>query len=247
MNKQPEALRLAERLQSLDLGRWDVVDAAAELRRLHEVNVELLDALKEMVEQEPVAWRDHVEQRLLTWRQSFVNRSGDQLALNDFMDKQSLDDLLEYVLDEYTYPQPAQPKQEPVAWADMNVRGEDKGLSWTPGHFHTQPLYTTPPTAPVQEPVAWKNAAIRLGEELSSVGPDGYYNMTAEQWLDWAMDQQPRGKNSLSQPQREWQKLTDEEVQYLWGRTTPNDLMTGGFDFARAIEATLKEKNDVAN
>ena len=47
------------------------------------------------------------------------------------------------------------------------------------------------------EPVAWKNAAIRLGEELSSVGPDGYYDMTAQQWLDWAMDQQPQGKNSL--------------------------------------------------
>jgi hypothetical protein len=37
-----------------------------------------------------------------------VNRSGDQLALDDFMDKESLDDLLEYVLDEYTTPQPAQ-------------------------------------------------------------------------------------------------------------------------------------------
>jgi hypothetical protein len=45
------------------------------------------------------------------------------------------------------------PVQEPVAWADMDVRGEDKGLSWTPGRFHTQPLYTTPPAAPVQEPV----------------------------------------------------------------------------------------------
>jgi len=48
-----------------------------------------------------------------------------------------------------------------------------------------------------QEPVAWKNAAMRLGEELSSVGPDGYYDMTAEQWLSWAMDQRPTGKQSL--------------------------------------------------
>ena len=39
----------------------------------------------------------------------------------------------------------AQPEQEPVAWADMAVRGEDKGLSWTPGHFHKTPLYTAPP------------------------------------------------------------------------------------------------------
>jgi hypothetical protein len=38
-----------------------------------------------------------------------------------------------------------------------------------------------------QEPVAWRNAAIRVGEDLSSVGPDGYYDMTAQQWLDWAL------------------------------------------------------------
>jgi hypothetical protein len=48
--------------------------------------------------------------------------------------------------------------------------------------------------------VAWKDAAIRLGEELSSVGPDGYYDMTPQQWLDWALNQQPRGKNSLPEP-----------------------------------------------
>lgn len=53
---------------------------------------------------------------------------------------------------------------------------------------------------PEQEPVLWRNAAIRVGEELSSVGPDGYYGMTAQQWLDWAMEQQPVGKTSLAQP-----------------------------------------------
>ena len=40
---------------------------------------------------------------------------------------------------------PKRQEQEPVAWADMDVRGEDKGLSWTPGHFHKTPLYTAPP------------------------------------------------------------------------------------------------------
>jgi hypothetical protein len=44
--KQPEALRLAN---AIDLGRprlvLDCIDAAAELRRLHEVNAELLEAL----------------------------------------------------------------------------------------------------------------------------------------------------------------------------------------------------------
>jgi hypothetical protein len=38
-----------------------------------------------------------------------------------------------------------------------------------------------------QELVAWRNAALRVGEDLCSVGPFGYYDMTAEQWLDWAL------------------------------------------------------------
>jgi len=38
-----------------------------------------------------------------------------------------------------------------------------------------------------QEPVAWRNAALRVGEDLCSVNPFGYYDMTAQQWLDWAL------------------------------------------------------------
>ena len=88
---------------------------------------------------------------------------------------------------------------------------------------------------PEQEPVTWRNAAIRVGEDLCSVGPFGYYEMTAEQRLDWAMAQEPRGKNSLpphrkpmtdEQIEREWQFLHDEEGN-------PPDH----HDFARAIEA----------
>lgn len=68
---------------------------------------------------EPVAWRDHVEQRLLTWRQSFVNRSGDQLALDDFMDKESLDDLIDFVCDEYTAAPVA--KLEPLSEREIDL------------------------------------------------------------------------------------------------------------------------------
>ncbi len=48
MIKQPEALRLADELQNtpFESTRYE---AAAELRRLHEVNAELVEALKEMV------------------------------------------------------------------------------------------------------------------------------------------------------------------------------------------------------
>ena len=49
MTTQPEALRLADAIDphGICLNNWrDLQDAAAELRRLHEVNQELLEVLK---------------------------------------------------------------------------------------------------------------------------------------------------------------------------------------------------------
>jgi hypothetical protein len=86
------------------------------------------------------------------------------------------------------------------------------------------------------EPVAWRDVAIRLGEELSSVGPDGYYDMDAKEWLDWAMEQNPRGEHSL--PQRTWVGLTNEEISAIDWKS--NETL---HDFAKAVEAKLKEKN----
>jgi len=92
------------------------------------------------------------------------------------------------------------------------------------------------------EPVAWRDAAIRLGEELSSVGPDGYYDMDAKEWLDWAIEQNPRGKHSL--PQRTWVGLTDEEKSDIWCVVTGREFVTEDTHvYADAIEAKLKEKN----
>jgi hypothetical protein len=69
--KQPEALRLADALDELDrqFSRNGLCgDAAAELRRLHEVNQDLLEALHEALEteQEPVAFIN-VEKQKLEW------------------------------------------------------------------------------------------------------------------------------------------------------------------------------------
>jgi hypothetical protein len=47
MSEQPEALRLADDLESTTRGYPPVMMAAAELRRLHAVNQELLGALKD--------------------------------------------------------------------------------------------------------------------------------------------------------------------------------------------------------
>jgi hypothetical protein len=108
-----------------------------------------------------------------------------------------------------------------------------------------------------QEPVTWRNAAIRVGEDLCSVGPFGYYDMTANQWLDWALSvvtvhSAPRleqnfcprcGKrtndiHTCTPPQRTWVGLTKDEVD-SWNLPDHPTV----FEFAQFIEARLKEKN----
>jgi hypothetical protein len=49
----------------------------------------------------------------------------------------------------------AEPEQKPVAWANKDDLGKfDMRVRTNCDHYHTVPLYTTPPAAPVQEPVA---------------------------------------------------------------------------------------------
>lgn len=63
MSKEPEALRLAEGapyLEGGERGQW-IMSAADELRRLHENNQELLEALKHAAEH--AYWTD-IEQQL---------------------------------------------------------------------------------------------------------------------------------------------------------------------------------------
>jgi hypothetical protein len=38
-------------------------------------------------------------------------------------------------------------------------------------------------------PATWQSVALRLGEELAAVGPEGYYAMTPREWLTWALQQ----------------------------------------------------------
>ena len=51
-DKQPEALRLADAVDRLGLGD----DIAVELRRLHEVNAELVEALEYVIKGVPSTW-----------------------------------------------------------------------------------------------------------------------------------------------------------------------------------------------
>ena len=50
-DKQPEALRLADLIDNRHCTYGDIDEAADELRRLHEVNAELVEALELMLKQ----------------------------------------------------------------------------------------------------------------------------------------------------------------------------------------------------
>ena len=80
-----------------------------------------------------------------------------------------------------------------------------------------------------QEPVAW----LRTSGIGSPVVTNEMFNAYPEMRLNF---QTPL----YTHPQRTWVGLTDEEISQLWLCTSPyfDDL-----DFARAIEAKLKEKN----
>jgi hypothetical protein len=68
------------------------------------------------------------------------------------------------------------------------------------------------PTPQEQENNEWRNVALRFGEELVSIGPCGYYDMTANDWLEWAKD--AYGKNCdgwlklVLKKQRKYEALT---------------------------------------
>lgn len=90
-----------------------------------------------------------------------------------------------------------------------------------------------------QEPVAWRNAAIRVGEDLCSVGPFGYYDMTAEQWLDWALSVVTVHANP--QPKRE--PLTEGQINARAKEECAHNAdFWAGVRFAEAFHG-IKEKN----
>ena len=65
MTTKPEALRLADKMSSYSLSSgyaWHCHKAAAELRRLHESNTELVKALEEMLDGEGSSFRVLCEQ-----------------------------------------------------------------------------------------------------------------------------------------------------------------------------------------
>jgi len=92
---------------------------------------------------------------------------------------------------------------------------------WGPGPHE---VHSLPPAAPVQEPVAWRYRGI-----LHDFDPS-----------DWAEGPVTPLYTTPPAAQRQWVGLTQQDIDIAFDDTQEG----GGFDeFARAIEAKLKEKN----
>ena len=158
----------------------------------------------------------------------------------------------------------AQPEQEPVAWVNQanlnsaviqrNRGGQGDTHTWseTPNWYHPVPLYTAPQPAQQQKPVACQpRGLIDIGrvftpekevEELKPIawkkkGAFHFCNqppVDVEKWI-------PLYK-SHTQRWQTWASLTDEEIETIHQSAWIQSTATLN-DFARAVEAKLKEKN----
>lgn len=144
----------------------------------------------------------------------------------------------------------AQPEQEPVGWF-----GYDQGTSiWfetNKGEDNSVPLYTTP-SQPEQEHFALKHriaelegAVIGLQAQLAQTERPvdcERCNRLEEQAYDLVGKLRVANIKLSMQPQRTWVGLTADELQPI---ADEYRILFGSWveDFARAIEAKLKEKN----
>ena len=97
---------------------------------------------------------------------------------------------------------------------------------------------------PLENAITALRQALEQPSQDLIVGHADVHDLTRDGHDFW-VSRQP-GKNTVplylyGHPPKIWQGLTDEEIDHIWGITKPDyeDL----FDFPRAIEAKLKDKN----
>jgi hypothetical protein len=106
--------------------------------------------------------------------------------------------------------------------------------------FDSAMLCSLPPSG-----TTWQNAALRLGEELSTVGPDGYYNMTAQQWLDWAMENVTPARISQPEPEPVIKMKELLEVQGRDGNWNLDQYMQGMYNGMELMVALAEGRDPV--
>jgi len=170
VSRLADALKVAREVM-VEATKWSSINSSvggALGVAIDEANAALASMASTPVGEVSAGWREHVEQRMRAWRQRFVNKSGDQLALDDFMDSESLDDLLDYVLDEWASPAPAASKGLSLSDA---VFGSDalraKALAATPSQPEAQKAVAPSPDYSEMSREQLERHATRMAQMLN--------------------------------------------------------------------------------
>lgn len=195
------------------------------------------DAIEAALRDAPQAegWRDHVEQRIRTWRQSTMNKSGDRLAIDDFMGQESIDDLVDFVCDEYAFPS-----------APTTVEPNDLHIAYMAGFADGKKA------RPAVEPVAY--SMTRNGSHVGSLYSD---KDAAQKRMEYLNQNWPENNRAVvplfATPHTAPVPLSDAEIEALLREFDPSTrrLPPGIAKFARAIERAVLgrggEKDDHAD
>lgn len=126
---------------------------------------------------EPVAWRAHVERRIRSWRRRASGNSEYTPALADFMGRESIDDLVQFVCDECATQQPAAPsvpagwRTEAAAW--LYRKAEEaipaaKGTGWANSAHYKPDIFRR-----LAEELDAEQGAAPYGDDAAPEAPSG--------------------------------------------------------------------------
>ena len=220
------------------------------LVRAQQITIDKLEAALAQPEQEPVAL-EAVYEAIIHWDEGGGKRSRRELARR--------------IVDLYTTPPaaPAQPAPvQEIDWKDQYEKQKRRAEMWIAKYEKDiGPLeYAIPAAqpAPVQEPVAYMSH-----NKENFVSADDVGN-SVPNWTDYyptplyatpppcptcealartvMMDQKAHDFYTTPQPQRTWIGMTDDDIGNAYVAWDDTDGASFA-DFARAIEAKLKEKN----
>lgn len=218
MTNQPEALRLSETLLDYELSQDYVIatiEAAAELRRLHEVNQILIDELTEVL-----SWQSLAPEHVVISAKAALAKA--ELAKPE--QDHGFDRTASHMAGEY------------VGTAEQDQLAHDQithGMSMTLDGKRVDPasIYKEPE----QEPVA---------HMYPSTLKDFEYGEKADYAYSIEMGNIKTGEKTVplytSPLRKEWVGLTDEEMEQTCYETFSLDP----YEISRAIEAKLRSKNE---
>jgi hypothetical protein len=101
-----------------------------------------------------------------------------------------------------------------VFWTESD---EDTWIAFQKGYTASKVDYKVGEYQPSQktpepEENEWKLAALRFGEKLSDIGPCGYYDFTAGEWVEWALNAYEKDTEPYCPDEPSWYDEIEHDI-----------------------------------